>query len=77
MFLQDVRGERAGERRGSNLRLAVQEAERDAVLQALKMARGNKAKAAKLLGIHRTGLYQKLAPLNLSGKAVGGRDQVM
>lgn len=77
LFLQDVRGERAGERRGSNLRLAVQEAERDAVLQALKMARGNKAKAAKLLGIHRTGLYQKLAPLNLSGKAVGGRDQVM
>jgi PAS domain S-box-containing protein len=77
LFLQDVRGERAGERRGSNLRLAVQEAERDAVLQALKMARGNKAKAAKLLGIHRTGLYQKLARLNLSGKAVGGRDQVM
>lgn len=77
LFLQDVRGERAGERRGSNLRLAVQEAERDAVLQALKMARGNKARAAKLLGIHRTGLYQKLARLNLSGKAVGGRDQVL
>jgi len=77
LFLQDVRGERAGERRGSNLRLAVQEAERDAVLQALKMARGNKAKAAKLLGIHRTGLYQKLARLNLGGKAVGGRDKVM
>ncbi len=77
LFLQDVRGARAGERRGSNLRLAVQEAERDAVLQALTMAKGNKAKAAKLLGIHRTGLYQKLARLNLSGKAVGGRDQVM
>ena len=44
-------------------------AEREAVLQALKMAKGNKAKAAKLLGIHRTGLYQKLARFKLSGQS--------
>ncbi len=65
LFLQDGRGGRAMERQRSNLRQAVWDAERDAVLQALKMAKGNKAKAAKLLGIHRTGLYQKLTRLNL------------
>ncbi len=41
---------------------------RKAVKQALKMANGNKAKAAKLLGIHRTGLYQRLLRLNLGGE---------
>jgi len=77
LLLQDVRSGRPSERRGSNLRLAVQEAEREAVLQALRMAKGNKAKAAKLLGIHRTGLYQKLARLNLGAKTSGGAERVM
>ncbi len=69
LLLQDVRGRRGGrdaERQRSNLRQAVREAEREAVLQALNMAKGNKAKAAKLLGIHRTALYQKLARMNLN-----------
>lgn len=77
LFLQDVRARRGGERQRSNLRQAVREAERDAVLRALKMAKGNKAKAAKLLGIHRTALYQKLMRLNLGGEAPDGKVKVM
>jgi PAS domain S-box-containing protein len=69
LFLRGPRDVRAGERQRSNLRLALREAERDAVVRALKMAKGNKAKAAKLLGIHRTGLYQKLSRLRLGGEA--------
>jgi len=67
LFLHEAGRARTGDRRRSNLREAVKEAEREALLQALKMAKGNKAKAAKLLGIHRTGLYQRLLRLNLGG----------
>ena len=66
LLLRDVGGRRDGERERSNLRQAVRDAEREAVLKALKMAKGNKARAAKLLGIHRTGLYQKLVRLNIT-----------
>ncbi|MDA8142348.1 MAG: sigma 54-interacting transcriptional regulator, partial [Desulfobacteraceae bacterium] len=48
---------------GSNNRLlkqSVESAERQAIEQALRQAGQNKAKASKLLGIHRTGLYQKM-----------------
>ena len=68
LFLREARGARGIDRRRSNLREALKEAERDAVLQALNMAKGNKAKAAKLLGIHRTGLYQKLARIKMGGQ---------
>ncbi|MGH7409942.1 MAG: sigma-54 interaction domain-containing protein, partial [Candidatus Methylomirabilis sp.] len=71
LFLREVRGARAGEKRRSNLREALKEVERDAVLRALSMTNGNKAKAAKLLGIHRTGLYQKLARLKVGGQVTG------
>lgn len=39
--------------------------ERDFIIQTLKECGGNKAKAAKVLGIHRTTLYQKLRKLNI------------
>jgi transcriptional regulator with PAS, ATPase and Fis domain len=68
LFLREARAGRARDRRRSNLREALKEVERDAVLQALNMAKGNKAKAAKLLGIHRTGLYQKLARIRVGGQ---------
>lgn len=42
------------------LALEVVEAERKAILMALKLTSGNKAKAAELLGIHRTNLYRKM-----------------
>lgn len=46
----------------ANLKLgeAVAQAEREAILRALTLAGGNKQEAAKILGIHPSGLYQKL-----------------
>lgn len=41
------------------------DAEKQAVLQALAAAGGNKSKAARILGIHRSGVYQKLQKYSL------------
>ncbi len=46
--------------RAGNLRLILAETERQVILETLRNAGGNKAKAAKMLGIHRTSLYQKM-----------------
>jgi len=43
-----------------NLRLALAETERQVIVEALRSAGGNKAKAARTLGIHRTSLYEKM-----------------
>jgi PAS domain S-box-containing protein len=45
-------------------------AERDLLLDALRRAKGNKMKAAKLLGIHRSVLYKKLTKLGLDGETL-------
>jgi len=42
------------------LAVELAEAERRAILKALKTTRGNKVQAAELLGIHRANLYRKL-----------------
>lgn len=56
------RPEVVGSREGQwNLQAVVAEAERDALRNALKVSGNNKARAAKLLGIHRTVLYKKMA----------------
>lgn len=39
--------------------------EKQAIYRALELAGGNKSKAAKLLGIHRSGFYQKLQKYNI------------
>ena len=44
-----------------DLAAVVAEAEREALRKVLELAGNNKAKAAKLLGIHRTVLYKKMA----------------
>lgn len=44
-----------------DLAAVVAEAEREALRKALELTDNNKAKAAKLLGIHRTVLYKKMA----------------
>jgi len=46
--------------RAGNLRLALAETERQVIVEALRSAGGNKAKAARTLGIHRTSLYEKM-----------------
>ena len=43
-----------------NLRRILAETERRTILEALRSAGGNKSKAAKILGIHRTSLYEKM-----------------
>jgi len=42
------------------LRRLKEDIEKEALLHAIRMARDNKNKAAKLLGIHRTALYRKM-----------------
>ncbi len=42
------------------LKSIVDEAERKAIVQALEQTGNNKRKASQILGIHRTGLYQKM-----------------
>ena len=44
----------------------VAQAEHDAISAALRSTRGNKAQAAKLLGISRAALYEKIAVLGVS-----------
>jgi len=43
-----------------NLRRILAETERLTILEALRSAGGNKSKAARILGIHRTSLYEKM-----------------
>lgn len=44
---------------------SVEAIEKTKIIEALKKANYNKQKAAKLLGIHRSGLYQKLKKYNI------------
>ncbi|PKM82646.1 MAG: sigma-54-dependent Fis family transcriptional regulator [Firmicutes bacterium HGW-Firmicutes-14] len=49
----------------ASLKTIIEDTERNALIQALQRTGGNKVKAAKLLGISRAGLYQKLEKYNL------------
>ena len=69
LLLRDVGGRRDGERERSNLRQAVRDAEREAVLKALKMAKGNKAKAAKLLRHPPDGFVPRIGSPELGHKS--------
>lgn len=48
------------------LEVALAEAEREIIRQALRNTRGNKVHAAKILGIHRSLLYKKMTKLNMN-----------
>ena len=50
---------------GENLAGMMGDAERQAILKALEAAGGNKSEAAKILGIHRSGFYQKMRKYNI------------
>ncbi|MBC8015491.1 MAG: helix-turn-helix domain-containing protein, partial [Sporomusaceae bacterium] len=45
---------------GDNLSGLLGDTERQAIIKALEAAGGNKSEAAKILGIHRSGFYQKM-----------------
>jgi DNA-binding NtrC family response regulator len=51
---------------GREAPLSMLDAEREALLEALRRSNGNKAKAAKLLGIHRGTIYAKIRQFGLS-----------
>jgi transcriptional regulator of acetoin/glycerol metabolism len=53
---------------GSAASLNLQEQEKQAILQALAQAHGNKKKAAAILGIHRPTLYSKMKHHGISLK---------
>jgi transcriptional regulator with PAS, ATPase and Fis domain len=52
-------------RKGTCLRSLVSTIERDLVLQSLRLSRGNKAEAARLLGLKRTTFVEKMRRLDL------------
>ncbi|TGE38257.1 PAS domain-containing protein [Desulfosporosinus fructosivorans] len=66
LYLQDLEGRR-GNTSLQPLALELAEAERKAILKALKKTGGNKTNAAEILGIHRTNLYRKMEKYGLGG----------
>lgn len=66
LYLQDLEGRRSN-KSFQPLALELADAERRAILKALKTANGNKSKAAEYLGIHRTNLYRKMEKFGLAG----------
>jgi len=50
---------------GGRLKEIVEETERNAILNALERCDQNRIKASQMLGIHRTGLYQKMRKYGL------------
>jgi len=48
-----------------NLDDILNDAEKEAILNSINVAKGNKSKAAKFLGISRSNLYEKMARLNI------------
>ena len=57
-FSEEIKGQKSS--KIEEARMYGQEREKELILEMLKKAGGNKSKAAHLLGIHRTTLYQKL-----------------
>ncbi len=62
----EVGPDRTGEAAAVNLQDRVAILEREAIVEALTATNGKKAAAARLLGISRSTLYEKLAEFNLS-----------
>jgi len=63
IFLQTV-GRKPNTHQTTTIKRLREEMEREALIHALRVS-GNKNKAARLLGIHRTALYKKMKKLNI------------
>jgi two-component system response regulator HydG len=50
----------------SPLRATLREVEKDLILRALDLTRGNKSRAAEMLGVQRKHLYRKIAEYGIS-----------
>ncbi len=63
---------------GGSLKQILEETERKVIENVLRSAHGNKTKAAEILGIHRTSLYEKLNKIknisNINSKMKGEED---
>lgn len=64
ILFRSLRG-RQPESNVSTLRSMAENSEKEALLQAIRIANNNKNKAANILGIHRTALYKKMKKFNL------------
>jgi transcriptional regulator with PAS, ATPase and Fis domain len=54
---------------GLTLQDAVAQAEREAILNALRLSRGNKSKTAQALGVTRKALYRRMSKYGISGES--------
>jgi len=70
IFLQSM-GEEVPKLRSTLLKRLREDMEKEALIHTIRLAKDNKNKAAKLLGIHRTSLYKKLKKLNIPIKSNG------
>ena len=61
----DIRHQKSAHTYKETIREHARDCEKQALIDALKIMNGNKSKAAKLLGIGRTSLYQKMKALEL------------
>ncbi|MGE5576295.1 MAG: sigma 54-interacting transcriptional regulator [Syntrophothermus sp.] len=68
LYLQKMKATRASHAASQTLQSLVESVEREAIIDALAAAKGNKVQAAALLGLSRAGLYKKLAKYNLDGE---------
>lgn len=58
------------EKENKQLKQKIKEAEIDAIMTAIKVSNGSRTRAAKMLGIHRTAIYKKLAVYGIDVKKI-------
>jgi transcriptional regulator with PAS, ATPase and Fis domain len=67
--LQSLRGD-SPKFQSTLLKSLREDMEKEALIHTIRLAKDNKNRAAKLLGIHRTSLYKKMKKLNIPTKQI-------